>query len=224
MIAVTVTAPKLPPISEPNMAALISDLADGARAHWVQMAQETFHTTAQDYVQGIQPVRLESRQASIDLVSGDTGRASLVKMLEIGAPSYDLKIGLLRGKDTNTVPFRHGTPGTSRMIPMPKDIYGAMKKAAFNQRIEQTKKGPAAIEAHPPTTSRTGYQRGASIYSGMQKLGKQGSARYQTFRSVSKKSPTESWMHPGFEAKNLAEKVGKRVEEDFAAIAARYEK
>lgn len=225
MITVTVT-PMIPlGLTEPDVASLVSDLAEAARGHWIQLAQQHLHTTAQDYIESIQPVQLSGKEASIELTVGEGGRGALVKALELGASRFDLKAGLLKnaGPDGKVVvPFRHGTPESSRLAPMPTDIYAAMKKAHYGARIEKVKGGREALGRHPGGVSSAGYQRKGSVYSGMVKGGAARGAQYATFRTVSRNSPADSWIHPGFDARNFAEKVGKMVEEDFAAIAGNY--
>lgn len=48
---------------------------------------------------------------------------------EYGAPAWDMKPGLLKGRLYVDVPFRHGTPGAVRFDPMIKEVFSAVRKS-----------------------------------------------------------------------------------------------
>lgn len=145
-------------LDEDAVKAVMRNVVDGARAYWIKLASQTFHTTKTSYIQGIQ---------EINWISDDTAVISLVGMLpnilEQGMAQTDMHDTLLgpnvpisalgqKGKHPRkdggfyrAVPFRHRTPGAgSYGTPMGgafastlgvdgakalgKDIYKAAKK------------------------------------------------------------------------------------------------
>ncbi|MGA6924297.1 MAG: hypothetical protein WBY88_01375, partial [Desulfosarcina sp.] len=94
----------------------IATLAEMVRGEWIRQAQTRLGSSAADYIAGIQPVEVDGNWAHIHLV----GR--LPNDIENGKAPFDMKPGLLAGHNAkqsekgvkyNTVPFRHGTPGTT---------------------------------------------------------------------------------------------------------------
>lgn len=111
-------------LDEKAVLAVMRDVVDGARDYWIQLASKEFHTTKQEYIQGIQEV---------NWISEDTAVISLVgvlpNILEQGMAAKDLHDTLLgpnvpvaplgqpgkhprkEGGYYRAVPFRHRTPG-----------------------------------------------------------------------------------------------------------------
>lgn len=115
------------------VAATVPDIAEAIRTEIARLAHERLHSTSQDYVAGLMPVRYnmpggrlppgESVVATIALVGW------LPNAVEHGWEGGDMKPALLRGRNSrptasggrmNVVAFRHGTPGTTgrNMPPM----------------------------------------------------------------------------------------------------------
>ena len=95
--------------------AVLSDIADGARANWIRVAQRELGSSKEDYIQGIQPVAVEDNARVIVLVGW------MPNSVENGLDSFDMRETLLGGHSALTrrakdghlyghVPFRHGTP------------------------------------------------------------------------------------------------------------------
>ncbi len=113
-------------------------LGAAARAEWVSIASDELKSTSRDYIQGIsQPnIQDDGRTARIQL----TG--VVPNMVEQGWPETDLRETVLNGPKVKTskegykyqsIPFRHGTPGTSKRnvgAPMPKPIHNVAKMLA----------------------------------------------------------------------------------------------
>ena len=220
-------------------------LAEMVRGEWVRQAQQTLGSSAADYIAGIQPVEIDGNWAHIHLV-GD-----LPNEIEKGKPPFDMKPGLLAGphaKQTksgaryNTVPFRHGTPGTTgKQVGAPMPITGTSPKGKPVSMIYiEAKKLTPSVEGPDGKTvwgQRTGdfsgfgiktqpavkggrpgaYTWKSSPYAGMVKIAKTYNKatqnQYVTFRRVSDNSDPTSWWHPGIKARNLAVRVHGYISE-----------
>jgi hypothetical protein len=110
---------------------ILSDIADAARNEWISIASRELQTSRQDYITGIQPVKLDEYKgvATISLVG------VLANLIEVGMDATDLHNTLL-GPDVpisppgsygkhltvkddgsfgyyRAIPFRHATPGAA---------------------------------------------------------------------------------------------------------------
>jgi len=105
----------------------IANIANAARAHWLNLAASQLRSTSGIYERGIQD----------PVILGDTARISLLgvmpNMVENGASAFDMRDALCGPSSRNrkpimkkragqapaivgwynTIPFRHGTPGTT---------------------------------------------------------------------------------------------------------------
>ncbi len=113
-------------------------LGAAARAQWISIASDELKSTSRDYIQAIsQPaIQDDGRTARIQL----TG--VVPNMVEQGWPATDLRETVLNGPHVKTskdgykyqsIPFRHGTPGTGKRnvgAPMPKPIHNVAKLLA----------------------------------------------------------------------------------------------
>ena len=166
--------------------------------------------------------------------------------MEVGMPAYDMKPGLLAGRNAtrtkdggwmNTVPFRHGTPGTSgRNFPAMGTAYareGVMSEkdaTALGKRIYAAAKQLAPTLSHPTKGVQSAGKQGrlpagmapklrkkhaTDIYAGMIRNSKDyasdDQSTYMTFRRVSSKSRADSWIHPGFEGAGCFEEAASRA-------------
>lgn len=133
------------------------------------------------------------------------------------------------GGKYNVVPFSIGTPGALEENfnggLMPQDVYDVVKdkkveiplpgggkasKALKPEEIPVQFRAPKVKSVKIPGTKQTGeYTHKNSIYEGIRKVEDPatGQNRYQSFRAVSTKSDPLSWIHPGIEAKKIAEKT-----------------
>jgi len=214
-------------------------LAEMTRAEWIRQAQEKLGSSAADYIAGIQPVEMDGNWAHIHLV----GR--LPNDIEKGKNPYDMKPGLLAGPNAkkgkngaryNTVPFRHGTPGTTgKRVGSPMPFTHTTKKGNQTsfiyteaQRLVPSMENAAGktvwggktgdfggygVRTQPPVKKgRPGaYTWKSSPFAGMVKVGKTYNKKtqyqYITFRRVSDNSDPASWWHPGIKARRLANNV-----------------
>lgn len=133
------------------------------------------------------------------------------------------------GGKYNVVPFSIGTPGSLEENfnggIMPKEVHDVVKKLPTDRPIpgggrasqplrheqipQQFRQPQVKAVKLPQGRGFAEYQHKSSIYEGIRKaqdpVTKQN--RYQSFRAVSTKSDPLSWMHPGVEAKNIANKA-----------------
>lgn len=157
----------------------LRDIAEETRAEIIRQAQSKLGLSVEDYIRGLQPVEYSLPDggpwpqglftaASIELVGW------LPNAIEQGWPGGDMKEALLSGRNAkigkdgtrfNTVPFRHGTPGTSG------HNFPAMG-SAHSDRI-----GPGGVPRKPlsrafagPMTETQAAMLGKDIYKKAKKL------------------------------------------------------
>lgn len=210
---------------------------------WVALAQQTLHSTARDYVAGIQAVEVDNGVARVVL----TG--TMPNLVEHGMSAFDLRTTLLGmgaknaktakdGSRYNTVPFGHGTPGSGGHNvgrPMPQPIYALAKKLApslsrpdggtkWGGRINLGMKMSSAARSILSTKEKPWHW--GSTYRGMVKQQKQyvnaTQNKYTTFRRISSNVSRgkEHWLHPGIRARNLATRVQSEMKPIVTALLA----
>jgi hypothetical protein len=136
-----------------------------------------------------------------------------------------------------TIPFRWATPGAIAessvfTATMPQQVYSAVKSAPQNiptssggtrsaglslNNIPDRFKAPSTRAGFSNLlTSKTfeSYEQKTSVYAGISKMSDAttGQNTYMSFRRVSDKSDPSSWIHPGMEAQNLAQKALDKLE------------
>lgn len=210
----------------------VKEAGDYAQGVWVKNAQESVKSS-QNYVDAVikgssYPANGSQYQYTIfpDYVKkGKNGQVDIIKILEEGYPAYDMKDGLLKGKNSKVVKFDYDTP-------MKKDARYEMAKSAnalpvrIFQLLEQGHDftghvmgargdlNPAKLKhfsvlspgnnfpkhssAGNPITMK--YQWKTRQFKGLHMSGKNKASLYRT---VSKDSPSDSWINPGQPAKNI---------------------
>lgn len=176
--------------------------------------------------------KLKSPQAFIDaikvsLISNNKASVELIGFLanaqNEGKSPFDMKIGFGNSakrkhkKDGGwylTIPFRIATPNavaTSSIFSgkMDNSVYNLAKKLNVRQSLP---KG-SLPSAHSDTKFRPAiettdgrfeaYKHKAPLLEGLTKTGGGGNSQYMTFRRVSDKSDTDSWIHTGIIAKHI---------------------
>ena len=213
-------------------------IAEMARSEWVRQAQYSLGSSAVEYINGIQPVQMKENWAVVTLVG------ELPNAIEKGKPPFDMKPGLLAGPNAkmgktgryNTVPFRHGTPGsTGKRVGAPMPITHTTAKGrpasivyTEAKRLRPSVEGPAGKTVWggrtgdfdglgvrtqlPVKKGRPGaYTWKTSPFASMTKVAKTYAKatqnQYVTFRRVSENSDPNSWWHPGFKPRNLVNRV-----------------
>lgn len=203
--------------SFPNPADYLSSVANTFVTNVKTMAQDNLSTARQDYIDAVtqHPMQVEGDKLSvtIELVG------AFPNMLEQGHDPYDMKESLLKGRDYRSIFIRKGTPASTRFQKMTKEQHMIMKhlkttsdKAAFPPFLTKGNQNVTAYGVHHTATKeRAKPHHESPIYGKMQKIVRGTSPTYGTFRTVSVKSPPESWQHPGFEALDFFDKVAERM-------------
>jgi hypothetical protein len=216
-------------------------LGAAARAEWISQASDELRSTSRAYIQGIGEAVVGENSVSITL----TGRLPL--MVEEGWPQTDLRTTLLRSPKAKTskaghkymsIPFRHGTPGTSgRNVgrAMPRPIHNVAKhlgathsparrlglqgprQPALHAGMKMSRKAKTILE------SKEKKWHSSSIYTGMiRKVAEYRNpdtgetsmqSSYQTFRTISEnvKVDPNHWLHPGIKARRIIPRVQRTV-------------
>jgi len=206
----------------------VEDLMDSATkavtrsfaAVWEQEAVQQLRSTRQQYVNSLVVVDEGRLEGAVVLV----GR--LPNMVESGASEFDLKEGLLNspkakvGKEGQryiTVPFKVGAPGSLSENfnggVLPAEVHRVVKALPVDPatgKSRGTVKRDLPLKFQPPKVkSLSGgreYEHRNSVYEGVRKsVDRVGNVGYESFRRVSDNSDPLSWIHPGLEARHLAE-------------------
>lgn len=213
--------------------AIVKQLAAVAMYQWKRLAQETLRSSAREYVAGLQQV-LEGTKAKIIL------GGLIPNMIENGWPGGDMRQWLLQGPNVkqgkngpyNTVPFRHGAPGTSgkNVGPqMPMDIHRGAKLLAptrtglsgpgtiYGERLGPDSRG-LTHKGRDILLTKERLRHATSIYSGMirqeKEYAKATQSQYTTFRRISKVSRgPKHWFHPGIKPRRFAVQVQAHIAE-----------
>jgi hypothetical protein len=166
-------------------------------------------------------------------------------IIESGSQPRDMKAKMLAspkariGKDGKrfiTIPFRHGTPGTVTMAPMPQHIYDAAKNLGYSRRNGELGsaagtnrytwggklgKSSEGQRSHSGAHPGAGYTWKTGQFSGMAKMGQSGHSQYMTFRRLSENSDPKAWQHPGVKPRPIREAVVENTREEVLALVRR---
>lgn len=212
----------------------IRSLAENTRDKWISLAQERLKSARSEYINGLQD------DESFQQTGESSYEISLVgkmpNMFESGFSSYDMKPGMLGGKNAKTtktgkryatVPFRHykNAKAAERISKVP-NYKQDLKRVLKHSGLGQTKKGLvgkvgvantgslgiAKLKAH----HKTDIYQGITQY--QKNYGKKTESTLTSFRRVSEKSDPASWLHPGYSGAHLMPEVGAFVEEQIGIL------
>jgi hypothetical protein len=209
---------------------VVSGVASDFHAHW-EKAADILGQTRQEYQRSIYIEKIDDFNYVVGLVGW------LPNAIEQGHGAFDQKEWFEKSdkvkynKDGDwylTIPFRQGAEGTigeSSVFTgtMPSEVYAQAKKLKPTESLKASSI-PSSVQEPIPKPRLTipkskafeEYQRKHSIYEGIKrKEDDKGRGTYVSFRRVGENSDDGSWIHPGFEAKNLAEKAFETM--DIAA-------
>ncbi len=218
-------------LSEEAVEAVVGDIANSARNHWIGLAQSQLQTSRNDYVNAIQEVQFKPGMAVITLLGQPAN------MIENGSESVDMRDTLLgpnvpeapfgqKGKRRakaghfyRSIPFRHGTPGTGGSVgkAMGDPYQGVVKdaKKLGRQVYKQAKKlkaGGRLPAGLAPLLNKKLHK--TDIYAGMVKLRKTykkaTQSQYMTFRTISEANPS-GWIRPAKDGVHFAQKTADFV-------------
>lgn len=219
-------------LSESQVGSLIDsavkEVASEFANEWEKEAMNKLKSARSSYVRSIVVVDPGFQKGAVELV-GD-----LPNMIEQGIDPFDMKPDLLSGPKSkmslnggryNTVPFTHGNPEALEEnfnTVLPEEVYKVVKEKPLDRKgsgglvseglsseeIPEKYRQPESKMVKIPNSERfKAYTHKNSIYEGARKQQSNitGQNKYVSFRRVSENSDPLSWIHPGFQAKKLAE-------------------
>jgi len=158
----------------------------------------------------------------------------LPNAVEQGLTAFDMKEGFEKSgkKKTKknggwylTIPFRHATPtalaeSSIFSTVLPQAVYQAAKRELTTSKATLpasklptqfqnlgTRALVIGFKGNTPNVTYQPYQHKTPIYAGLQRKDDGGHGQYVTFRRVSDLSDSNSWIHTGIQAHNLAQKT-----------------
>jgi hypothetical protein len=222
-------------LSKEQIQQLITDVITGitkrAAKRWELVASQELGSVRDMYVKSLIVGSEGPYIGYVMLVS----KNPLPLMIELGNPAFDMKEGFGKSQKIKikkgggwylTIPFRFATAGAlgENQIfsgKLPKKIDKLVKNLAPEQslKIKDIPKEFQTLKTREklltPNKEFETYTHRTSIYEGIQKTKLPGSNRhtqYINFRRVSDKSDANSWIHPGFIAKNFKDKAIKSMD------------
>ena len=202
---------------------------DYSQGVWIKNAQQSMRSP-QNYVNAvIKGTSFNNERYAIipDYVKkSKTGEIDIIKLMEYGYQAFDMKDKLLKGRNKKVIKFEYGIPGSGIHPELPNKIYNmAMEKLALNREVKDDKGydiNPKKLKYFTilaPTQSsfpRHGIQENPITmeykwktrqFKGLKISGNKGSI----YRTVSKKSPSDSWINPGQPAKNILKNTADNI-------------
>lgn len=204
---------------------------------WESEAGNNLKATRQRYVESLSVIDSGRMSGAVILSYKDP----LVKMIEEGISAYDMKESFEHSDKVKhnkeggwylTIPLAAGAPetqGDSLGISntLPPEVHAVVRAKPVSPttgrsqgltagEIPEQYKAPqtrAKIEI-PKSKVFEAYQHKSSIYEGVfkEKDKTTGQNSYSSFRRVGENSDANSWIHPGMEARNFAEKALDRLD------------
>ena len=173
------------------------------------------------YLKGLSLKKIDSLTSEITLSGW------LPNALEEGANEFDMKEGFSKSDKIKisstggwylTIPFKYSSPNSSSEIkkPLPKEIYDIVKKQKTPLKESQIPESYRLKEIKELANGKT-YQHKSSIYQGVKKSEEGGG--YISFRRASNNSDENSWIHPGFEARNFFNKALDEIDSEIPVLA-----
>ncbi len=174
---------------------IMDAVATEARDKWIELAEQSGLTVAKEaYVEGIGAIQKPSATERTISLEG-----FLPNALENGLDPFDMKPGLLQGRNSRVIPILYGKPGQTEKTPLPAKTYSKVKNLKRGERFST--------------------KLGKSKYEGLQKARKSdGRSSFVQFKTVSVNSDPGSWIHPGLDPMNLEEQVKAHIDENMDSI------
>jgi len=219
----------------------LARVASATHAEWTRLAQERLSTSRDLYLNGLrQAESFKSDKGGESYTLSLVG--TMANNVEFGMESFDMKgvrPGWLGGKRAKTakdgtkyvvIPFRHSTSaskrfsysGKAKAAGLKKELKKVVKDYGLDRmmRAASGKVIRGAVSRVPNRAPVHKYLRGLTRVQtptkGKTKSGGQrGSSQLISWRVMSEKSPTDSWIHTGIEAKNLLREVKAFAEKEM---------
>lgn len=211
----------------------VQEIAVEFKRQWSMQAKNVLGSTREEYIKSLQVSNRGPHTTAVFINPG----AWLPNALEMGYSSFDMKTGFLSSPNVKkgksgpflTIPFRFaqsGSVGESSVFSgvLPKPIQGAVKQHQKTGSKSGLPLSKIPGKYHIPKSASMRKRIKSisfdkekvdttSIYQGVKKS----KGGYVTFRRVSLNSSEGSWIHPGFEPKDLATKALGKI--DIATTA-----
>lgn len=219
----------------------VDNVAAGFHEQWTIEAKNNLFKSRAGYINNLGVEKLGRFRSVVYL----NPSAFLPNAIEFGKEAYDMKLGFMKsskikttegGSKYLTIPFRFGIPtaigeGSQFAGVMPTSIHQAVMRA--ETRPDENKNGlrmsdidkkyyiPESstlrklLKSEPFRKLEEGTQM-TSIYAGLRRTAK--GSGYVMFRRVSLNSPQDKFQHPGFIARNLAQKALNSYESEIPNI------
>jgi hypothetical protein len=177
----------------------LDNAADAAREEWIRLANASdLKSVKEEYINGIGEVERTAPDERKIALEG-----FLPNALENGMGSFDMKPGLLKGRDHVAIPMMYGAPkNTQSLATLPPSIFKEARKLKMGEKLSDR--------------INIGKSKKKAQFAGLQKtvIGKTGPMNnaFVNFKTVSVNSPAGSWIHPGLSPLNLAEQVQSFIE------------
>ena len=207
-----------------KMGKMVYDVGEEFKALWIQNAEQSLHRP-QSYIEAI----LEGTEypgegdpntyilkPAFKKVRGDKDIGILI---EYGFEPFDMKDGLLKGRESRVIAFESFKEGTGKQPTLPQKIY-----EEFMAEKQDVKTGIAIGGKNHSLLGYSVFQKGADINPKSTKnfsvlktkqpvnyawkshkfqgLKQENSTSFKTFRTVSRKQGN-AWIHPGAMPKNI---------------------
>ena len=197
---------------------------------WDKKVNENLKSTRVAYKSGMKFSFIDDYNIMFELEG--KGQAKLGLMIERGADAFDIKEGFKKSPKAIrpnspdwyiTIPFRHATPealaeSTAFSGNMPKPIHMIAKtegKTTMSNLPAEFRTLGVRPELNVPETvlpkeKQAEYTHKSPIYEGIQRSTMLKHHSYTSFRRVSGKSESNSWIHKGFQQRDF---MGKSANE-----------
>ena len=216
--------------------AVVRRIANATVRNIVSLAKKELRQTRNDYIESI-VVNEGDGYAEIELIG------FLPNAVEQGLSPFDMKSGFMKSPKAKkkigggwyiTIPYRHGIPTTigdssGFSKSMPSDVYRAVSHLKPMESVRKSSLPSIGVSVRPiiKTDNKVypEYVHKNDIYEGMMKINKRSGhhSHYITFRRVSDKSDSNSWIHTGISARNLFDRGLQSVDIGFEVDFARDE-
>lgn len=199
-----------------SQAMLPEEMGRFVYAQWVSLAQQRLTSSRDVYLRALSEPEVHGGRVRITLSDAES---PLPLWVEEGVEGFDLKAAMASRGERIIIPFEHAGPGSKGGMPLGLGYRRALGRAAA---------GAIGRKLHEVMSKYTGKrlrkmvarigpqlpQHQRPIYAGMQRSGRKnapGGVQYTTFRSMSQNST--GWIHPGIEARHLAEDAVASLDE-----------
>lgn len=211
-----------------NLSAYVLDrITDSYMQKWEEIVDKNLKKSASSYKAGMDAKRLDD-YTQVFLLEGK-GDGKLGLMIEMGHEAFDEKPGFLNSpkrkakKSGNgyylTIPFRVATAEAIAASP----IFASKQTQELQKIAKNLKQGEYLNKNNVPKelqnygireemSNYPEYKHKSFDYEGLRHSTKENHGQYEMFRRVSDESDPDSWIHPGFEAKNFMEKALQEIQ------------